>query len=106
MKSIFFIDQEEPFTKKIIIESTGPPRRDKFYVIGKKNPRDLTTWLPKEDLWGYIGSDRIPGVGDVFIDFQDTPDRYFMTTEIDPPLGRRRQVGLVFIYSYIIYVVY
>lgn len=54
------------------------------------NPRDLSTWVMKETLIAYMGSDKIPGTKDFFIDFQDTPDRYFINSDFAPVLGRRR----------------
>jgi len=90
VRSLFFLDAPTPFTKMFDVESTGPPRRHKFRPKGKPNSRDLSTWIYRETVHAFIGSDRIPGTSDFNVDFQDGPDRYFIHTTPDPPLGMRR----------------
>ena len=88
--SCFFLNVQTEFTRELLVESTGPPRRHKFIMKGKKNSRDTSSWVYRETLNGYIGADRIPGCQDYSIDFQDSPDRYFMSAELTPALGLRR----------------
>jgi hypothetical protein len=38
----------------------------------------------------YIGSERIPGTSDFSIDYCDGPDRYFISEDAVPEMGRRR----------------
>lgn len=90
VKSFFFMDRPLKFTKEICIESTGPPRRHRFRPHDKSNNRDFTVWLPKEKINAWIGADRIPGAADVCVDYCDLPDRYFLSAEPEPELGRRR----------------
>ena len=41
-------------------------------------------------LYPFVSSERIPGTKDFGVDFQDSPDRYYMSDEITPALGLRR----------------
>ena len=61
-----------------------------FMIVGKKNERDTSKWIPKEILHAHFGADRIPGATKIFIDYCDMPDRYFLTRDSEPILGRRR----------------
>ena len=88
--AIFMLNVPTPFTKEIQLSSTGPPRRCKYMIKGKKNTRDTAEWVDKEVVIGFIGSDRIPGTFDYSIDYCDGPDRYFMSKDPVPDLGRRR----------------
>jgi hypothetical protein len=88
--SLFFLDVETPFTKRMLVESTGPPRRHKFIMEGRNNSRDTSKWIFKERLFPFIGADRIPGTKDFGIDYQDSPDRYFLSDQLTPELGLRR----------------
>ena len=88
--NFFLLNMETQFTRPLRIESTGPPRRHKYIVNGKKNSRDTSTWVYKETVNGYIGADRIPGTTDFYVDFQDSPDRYYIADGPTPDLGLRR----------------
>lgn len=90
VRSLFLMDRALPITKQINIEATGPPKRHRFKPHDKSNPRDFTGWLPKETIHAFVGADRIPGVKEISIDYCDLPDRYFLTTDEEPELGRRR----------------
>lgn len=88
--SFFVLNLETPFTRPLRIESTGPPRRHKYIVHGKKNSRDTSKWVYRETIHAYIGADRIPGTCDYSVDFQDSPDRYYFSNQPVPDLGLRR----------------
>ena len=90
LQSIFLLNKSTPFTREIVISSTGPPRRHKFIVKGKNNTRDLSSWIDRETILAYIGSERIPGTSDFSIDYCDGPDRYFISEDAVPEMGRRR----------------
>jgi hypothetical protein len=90
VKSFFFMDRPLPFTKEVCIESTGPPRRHRFRPHDKSSARDFSTWVPKEKINAYIGADRVAGAAEICVDYCDLPDRYFMTADPEPVLGRRR----------------
>ncbi len=88
--SFFLLNMKTEFTRELRIESTGPPRRHKYIVNGKTNGRDTSTWVYRETLNGYIGADRIPGTCNLCVDFQDSPDRYYISALPEPDLGLRR----------------
>ena len=88
--SIFFLDVETEFTKRLLVEATGPPRRHRFRLDGRLNSRDTSKWIYKETLFPFIGSERIPGTQDFGVDYQDSPDRYFLSDQLTPELGLRR----------------
>lgn len=88
--SVFFLNEPISFTKKLHIETAGPPRRDKFTFDGKVNNRDLTVWIRKESLNAYITAERIPGCAPVCADFCDSPDRYFISLKDTADMGFRR----------------
>ena len=90
VRSIFFLDIATSLTTKLLIETTGPPKRNKYRLEGKENQRDFSTWIKQEVLHAYIGADRIPGTCDLYSDFCDLPDRYFISSSIEPEIGRRR----------------
>jgi hypothetical protein len=90
LRSIFFMDEPIRMTSGLFVESTGPPRRNKFRPTGKQNARDMATWILKETLNAYVSPDRIPGTSDFHVDFCDLPDRYFISSSPDPPFGSRR----------------
>lgn len=90
VNAFFFLDVPCPYTREILISSTGPPRRHRYLVKGKNNSRDQSTWVDRETILGYMGSDRIPGTADMSIDFCDGPDRYFINQDAMPDLGRKR----------------
>ena len=88
--AVFFLNVKSPFTKDVQISSTGPPKRHKYIIKGKKNTRDLADWVDREIVHAFIGSDRIPGTLDFSIDYCDGPDRYFISGDPSPEVGRRR----------------
>lgn len=88
--SFFLLNIQTPYTRPLRIESTGPPRRHKYIVNGKKNSRDTSKWVYRETVNGFIGSERIPGTSDYSVDFQDSPDRYYFSESPAPDLGLRR----------------
>lgn len=88
--SFSVLNMETQFTRKMEIWSTGPPRRHKYIVNGKTNSRDTSTWVYRNTVNGYIGADRIPGTIDLSVDFQDSPDRYYISQGLTPDLGLRR----------------
>ena len=88
--SLFFLNVETAFTKRLHVESTGPPRRHRFRLDGRTNSRDTSKWIYKETLFPYMGADRIPGTQEFGVDYQDSPDRYFLSDELTPELGLRR----------------
>jgi hypothetical protein len=88
--SLFVLNVQTPFTKEVLIESTGPPRRHRFRLKDRLSSRDTSTWVYKECFFPFISADRIPGVTDFGIDFQDSPDRYFISEGIAAELGLRR----------------
>lgn len=90
VQSIFMLNVRCPYSREVQISSTGPPRRHRYIVKGKTNARDLSTWVDRETILPYIGSERIPGTGDFSIDYCDGPDRYFINEQETPDLGRRR----------------
>lgn len=71
---VFFVfDFPVTITKEISIFSTTLPRRDKFFPSNRKNLRDLSNWILREKINGFIGTDRIPGTHSYSIFFQDSP---------------------------------
>ena len=52
----------------------------------------MTDWKQKDTIDTYIGTDRIPGSQEYFVDFQDTPDRYNISSDPEPFIGFRRFV--------------
>jgi len=88
--SFFVLNVVTPYTRPLRIESTGPPRRHKYILNGKTNSRDTSKWIYRETINGYIGADRIPGTQDYSVDFQDSPDRYYFSSNPAPDLGLRR----------------
>eukprot|EP01038_Epipyxis_sp_PR26KG_P011033 gene11033-14814_t len=90
IRSIFFLDTMVDMSIELLIESTGPPRRHRFRPKGKNNPRDLAKWVIKENLFAFVGAERIPGCSEFFVDYLDLPDRYFISSEREATLGRRR----------------
>jgi hypothetical protein len=62
----------------------------KFRPDGKKNARDLCRWFVREKLNAFSGPDRILGSSRFYVDYSDLPDRYFINSDIEPFLGRRR----------------
>jgi hypothetical protein len=90
VQSIFFMDRPSSLTVDILVESTGPPKRNKFRPVGKDNQRDFSTWVLQEKLHAFFGADRIPGATDLFSDYCDLPDRYFISSDPEPPIGSRR----------------
>jgi hypothetical protein len=91
VRSIFFLDVATSLTTTLLVETTGPPKRNKYRLEGKENQRDFSTWVKQESLNAFIGADRIPGTCDLYSDFCDLPDRYFLSSSQDPELGSRRQ---------------
>lgn len=90
-KSLFVLNINTDKTIEIIIESAGPPRRNRFKPDNKDNTRDLTTWVYKETINGFFGVKGNPGTQEYFIDFIDSPDRYFISDNIEEPTyGCRR----------------
>jgi hypothetical protein len=90
VRSIYFLDQPTPLTTNLLVETTGPPKRNKYRLEGKENQRDFSTWVKQEVMYAYIGADRIPGTCDLYSDFCDLPDRYFLSSDPEPPIGSRR----------------
>lgn len=90
VRSIYFLDVSTELTTDILVESTGPPKRNKYRPVGRENQRDFSTWVLQEKLHAYIGADRIPGTCDLYSDFCDLPDRYFITSDPEPLIGSRR----------------
>jgi hypothetical protein len=88
--NFFVLNCETPFTRPLRIESTGPPRRHKYIVHGKKNSRDTSKWVYRETINAFIGAERIPGTANYSVDFQDCPDRYYFSDQPTPDLGLRR----------------
>jgi hypothetical protein len=88
--SFMLLNMPTQFTRLLEIWSTGPPRRHKYVVNGKKNSRDTSTWVYRSTVNGYIGADRIPGALDLYVDFQDSPDRYYISLSPTADLGLRR----------------
>lgn len=73
-----------------MVEAAGPPKRHRFRPKDKHNHRDLTHWVAKESINAYAGVDRIPGLQEFYIDYTDSPDRYFITSNDFPIVGHRR----------------
>lgn len=90
VRSIFFLDGAASNTIRLLVESTGPPRRHRFRPHGRSNERDFSKWVHAEALDAFVGADRVPGACDMHVDFCDLPDRYFVSLEPHPPLGMRR----------------
>ena len=90
VRSIYFLDVATPLTTTLMIESTGPPKRNKYRPDTRENQRDFSTWVLQEKLHAYVGADRIPGVCDLYSDYCDLPDRYFLNTDPEPAIGSRR----------------
>lgn len=90
VRSIYFLDVATPLTMELLIESTGPPKRNKYRPQNKENQRDFSTWVLQEKLHAYIGADRIPGTCDFYSDYCDLPDRYFINSDPEPAMGSRR----------------
>jgi hypothetical protein len=88
--SFFCLDEAIALTKEISVMTSTMPKRDKFVPKSKSNSRDLSKWVVKETMHAYIGTDRIPGTSWYNIDFQDTPDRYMISSSSEPFLGFRR----------------
>lgn len=88
--TFFVLNEGYTFTKLLHFETAGPPRRDRFRIDGKFNIRDLTEWQLKESLHTYVTSDRIAGTKYFYIDFCDTPDRYFLSYKPETDAGLRR----------------
>mmetsp|Transcript_20925 Transcript_20925/g.35452 ORF Transcript_20925/g.35452 Transcript_20925/m.35452 type:complete len:312 (+) Transcript_20925:3-938(+) len=89
-RTVFFLDSPNQLTTELVIESTGPPKRNKYRPPDKENARDFSTWIHQETLNAYIGADRILGTSDFFSDFRDLPDRYFLNSDPEPEIGSRR----------------
>ena len=90
VRSIFFMDVSLPITYELLIESTGPPRRHKFRPQNRENARDFSKWVLQEKVNAYVGADRIDGACNFYVDYCDLPDRYFLSSEPDAPVGHRR----------------
>ena len=76
---------------------TGPPRRHKYIVNGKRNSRDTSTWVYRETINGYIGADRIAGTCNYYVDFQDSPDRYYISNLEVRWISNNRRIILYYI---------
>lgn len=90
VRSIFFLNVPTQYTTEILIESTGPPRRNKYRPYNKENVRDLSKWNLVTKLNAYSTPMGIPGSSYFFVDYADFPDRYFITNKETPALGNRR----------------
>ena len=90
VRSVFFLDEPSPLTCEMIVEQTGPPKRNKYRPHNKNNMRDFSSWVYQECIYSFIGADRIPGAIQLHADFQDLPDRYFLSVTSEPPIGTRR----------------
>lgn len=88
--TFFCIDKSIDFTKQLHIYSSTLPKRHKFMLQEKKNSRDNSKWTLKETINVFIGTDRIPGTSNFYIDYQDNPDRYSINKDEEPSLGTRR----------------
>jgi hypothetical protein len=90
VRTIILVDQPGEYTKDMLIEAAAPPRRSRFRPSTQKNHRDLTDWSLKETFQGYVTAANIPGAVEFCIDWADSPDRYQISSEIEPAMGWRR----------------
>lgn len=90
VRSVFFLDEPSPLTCEMIVEQTGPPKRNKYRPSNKNNVRDFTSWVHQERIHSFIGADRIPGAVHLHVDYQDLPDRYFLNASAEASIGTRR----------------
>jgi hypothetical protein len=88
--TIFCVDFENEATLQLAIESAGPPRRSRFRPINKNNNRDTTSWIEIEKLSVFHIVSGAPGSVQFYVDYQDFPDRYYLTTDLNPAIGCRR----------------
>ena len=88
--SCLFVDQPGQYTKSILIEAAAPPKRNRYRPKGSNNHRDLSDWTLRETFEGYTTATNVPGAQDFAIDWADSPDRYWISREIEPAMGWRR----------------
>lgn len=88
--TLFVSDFESPMTTELSIESTGPPRRSRFRPSKKQNTRDTSKWLEIERLSVFHGVAGVPGAVECHVDYQDFPDRYYLSFDEYPAMGTRR----------------
>lgn len=90
VRSVFFMNVPTEYTMQILLETTGPPRRSKYRPHNKQNSRDLSKWKSVTKVYAFNTPMGIPGSSSFFVDYQDFPDRYFITNAEVPTLGNRR----------------
>lgn len=90
VRSVFFLDEPSQLTCEMLVEQTGPPKRNKYRPPNKNNVRDFTSWVHQERIHSFIGADRIPGAAHLHVDYQDLPDRYFLNASAEATIGTRR----------------
>ena len=88
--SCLFMDKPGDYTKEILIEAAAPPRRNKYRPSERNNHRDLSDWTLREKIHGFTTATNVPGAQDLAIDWADSPDRYYISKEIEPAMGWRR----------------
>ena len=90
VRSLFFMNVSTQYTMQVLLETMGPPRRSKYRPHNKQNVRDMSKWNLVTKVHAFNTPMGIPGSSSFFIDYQDFPDRYFITNKESPNLGNRR----------------
>jgi hypothetical protein len=88
--TLFSADFRNPLTVDLVLESTGPPRRSRFRPINKQNNRDTSKWVEVTRLPVFHGVAGVQGAVLCYVDYQDFPDRYFLSFDEHAAIGCRR----------------
>lgn len=88
--TLFSANTSGPLSVDLVLESTGPPRRSRFRPANKQNNRDTSKWVELGRLPVFHGISGAPGAVQCFVDYQDFPDRYFLSFGEYPDVGCRR----------------
>lgn len=90
LRSVFFMGDPSHSTTEMVLERVGPPPRTRLRPFSKKNGRDQTFWTKVETVNAFSGALGTLGAVDWFVDWTDGPDRYLLSSNLDPTHGWRR----------------